>query len=95
MEQWEKYVFPNHSLFPAIDDKDFLAGTRVMAELDKVGSHYLRTECRRDACRFLEVFVNCVLSTVASRSFIGQGLSCFCPAIMVDGDDIASFQFFI
>ena len=77
IEQWEEYVVPNHSRFPEIDEKDFLAGTRVVAALGKVGSHYLQTEFRRDARRFLEVFVNCVLSTVASRSVIGQGLSCF------------------
>ena len=70
VEQWEEYVVPNHSRFAAIDNKDFLAGTRVMAALDKVGSHYLRTEFRRDASRFLGEFVNCVLSTVATRSAI-------------------------
>ena len=41
VEQWEEYVVANHSRFPAIDDKNFLVGTRVMAALDKVGSHYL------------------------------------------------------
>ena len=74
-EQWEEYVVPNHSRFRVIDEHDFLARTRVMAALGKVGSHYLQTEFRRDARRFLEDFVNCVLSTVASRSVIGQGLS--------------------
>ena len=94
VEQWEEYIVPNHSRFPAIDDKNFLAGTRVMAALGKVGSNYLQTEFRRDARRFLECFVNCVLSTVASRSVIGQGLSCFCPAIVVGGDDVAPLQLF-
>ena len=94
VEQWEEYVFPNHSQFPAIDDKDFLAGTRVLAALDEVGSHYLPTEFRRDSRRFLKEFVNCVLSTVASRSVIGQGLSCICPANVVGGDDVAPFQLF-
>ena len=59
VEQWEEYVVPNQSRFPAIDDKDFLAGTRVMAALDKVGSHYLQTEFRRDARRLLEEFFLC------------------------------------
>ena len=54
MEQWEEFVFPNHSRFPAIDEKDFRAGTRVMGALDKVGSYYLRTEFRRDAPHFLD-----------------------------------------
>ena len=94
VEQWEKYVVPNHSQLPAIDEKDFLAGTRVMVALDKVGSQYLRTECRRDARRFLEEFVNCVLSTVASRSVIRQGLKCVCPATVVGGDNVAPLQFF-
>ena len=65
-----------------------------MAALDKVGSHYQQTEFRRDAPRFLQEFVDCVLSTVASRSVIGQGLSCFGPAVVVDGDDVAPFQIF-
>ena len=94
VEQWEEYLVPNHSQFPPIDQKDILAGTRVMAALGKVGSHYLQTEFCRDARRFLEEFVICVLSTVASRSVIGQGLSCFCPSIVAGGDDVALFQFF-
>ena len=94
VEQWEKYVVANHSRFASIDDEHFLEGTRVMAALGKVGSQFLQKEFRRDARRFLEDFLNCVLSTVASRSVIGQGLSCFCPAIVVGGDDVAPLQLF-
>ena len=89
VEHWEEYMVLNHSRFPAIDGKNFLVGTRVMAALGKVGSHYLQKEFRRDSRQFLEDFVNCVLSTVAARSVIGQGLGCFCPAIVVGGDDVA------
>ena len=85
-------IVPSHLRFPAIDEKDFLSGTRVMTALDKVGSHYLRTEFRRHARRVLEEFVNCILSTVASRSVIGQAMSCFCPAIVVGWDDVAPSQ---
>ena len=65
-----------------------------MAALDKVGSQNQRTAFRRDARRLLEDIVSCVPSTVASRSVIGQGLSCFSPAIVVDGDNVAPFQRF-
>ena len=65
-----------------------------MAAFGKVGSHYLQKEFRRDARRLPENFVNYVLSTVAARSVIGQGLSCFCPAIVVGWDDVAPLQFF-
>ena len=65
-----------------------------MVLLDKVGNQYLRTEFRRDARRFLEEFVNCLRSTVASKSVKGQGMSCFRPAIFVGGDDVPPFQLF-
>ena len=94
VEQWEEYVVANHSRFAPIDDKNFLEGTRVIAALGKVSSQYLQKEFCRDARRFLEDFVKCVLSTVAARSRIGQGLSCFCPAIVVGGDDVAPLQLF-
>ena len=55
VEQREEYVVPNHSRLPAIDDKNFLVGTRVMAALGKVGSHYLQKESRRDARRVLRI----------------------------------------
>ena len=63
---WKEYVVPNQSRFPAIDKKDLLSGTQVIAALDKVGSQYLLTEFRRDARRFLEEFVIFILSNVAS-----------------------------
>ena len=89
VEQWEDYVFPNHSKFPRIADAEFKAGTRVLAALNKIGTSYLQREFQRDARRFLEVFTTSVLSTVAARSKIGQGLSCFCPAIIIGGNDHA------
>ena len=94
VEQGEEYVVASHSQFLATVEKDFLSCTRVMAALDKTGDQKLRTEFRRDARRFLEDFVNCILSTVASRSVIRLGLSCFCLAIVVGEDNAAPFQLF-
>ena len=82
-------MLPNHSKIPPIADGEFLAGTRVWAALNKIGSSYLKRKFQRHARRFLEEFTICVLSTVAARSKIGQGLSCFCPAIIIGGDDHA------
>ena len=87
VEQWEDYVLPNHTKFPPISDGEYLAGTRALAAFNKIGSTYLKREFQRDARRFLEAFTTSVLSTVAARSKIGQGLSCFCPAIIIRGDD--------
>ena len=94
VERWEEYMTPNHSLFVAIEEDRFLVGTRVLSALEKVASPYLKKEFRRDCRKFLEDFVSCVLSTVAARSSIGQGLSCFCPPVLIGGDDRAPLQLF-
>ena len=87
--KWDDYVLPDHSEFPPNADGESLGGTRVLAALNKIGSSYLKQEFRRDARRFLEEFTFSVLSTVSASSKIGRGLSCFCPAIIIGGDDHA------
>ena len=89
VEHLDDYTLPNHSKFPPIADGEFLAGTRMLAALNKIGSSYLKREFQRDARSFLEEFTTSVLSTVTARSKIGQGLSCFCPAIIIGGDNHA------
>ena len=85
VEKWEEYMTPNHSKFAVIEEDRFLVGTWVLWALEKVGSPYLKREFRRDCRKFLDDFVSCVLSTVAARSTIGQGLSCFCPPVLIGG----------
>ena len=92
IEKWEAYMLPNHSCFEAISEEHFLEGTRLLASLEKVNSSFLRKEFRRDCRRFLEDLVSTILSTVAARSQIGQGLSCFCPEIVIGGDDYSAFH---
>ena len=95
VEKWEEYMTPNHSKFAAIEEDRLLAGTQVLSALEKVGSSYLKKEFRRDCTKFLEDFVNCVLSTVASRSAIGR-VKLFLPfcSDWWGGDDHAPFQLF-
>ena len=83
---------PSYSKFAAIEENCFLAGSQVLSAFERVGSSYLKKEFRRDCRKLLEDFVNSVLLTVAARSAIGQGLSCFCPPILVGGDDHAPMQ---
>ena len=61
----------------------------MLAALNKIGSSYLKREFQCDARWFLEEFTTSALSTVAARSKIGQGLSCFCPAVIIGGNDHA------
>ena len=94
IEKWESYMLPNHSSFAAIGEKHLLVGTRVHAALEKMTSQYLKKEFRNSARRFLEEFTSTVLSTVAARSKLGQGVSCFCPEIIIGGDDHSAFFLF-
>ena len=94
IEKWESYMLPNHSSFTAVEEDQFLVGTRVHAALEKLTSHYLKRELRSSARRFLEEFTSTVLSTVAARSKLGQGISCFCPEIIIGGDDHSAFFLF-
>ena len=87
-------MLPNHSSFTAVEDQHFLVGTRVHAALEKMTSQYLKKEFRSSARRFLEVFTSTVLSTVTACSKLGQGVSCFCPEIMIGGDDHSAFFLF-
>ena len=94
VEKWESYTLPSHSSFTAIEDQHFLVGTRVHAALEKMTSQYLKKQFRSSARRFLEDFTSTVLSTVAARSKPGQGVSSFCPEIIIEGDDHSAFFLF-
>ena len=56
----------------------FSPGPRVHAALEKMSSFYLKDEFSKSACRFLEDFTSTVLSFVAARSKLCQGVSFFC-----------------
>ena len=77
IEKWEKYMLPNDLRFPTIEEIEFLTGSLFNVAPDKVGSCYLRNEFRKDAQKLLQELKSTVLSTVAARSDVGQGLSCF------------------
>ena len=85
---------PNHSCFGADAKEHLLEGTRLLSNLDKLNSSFLLKKFRKDCRRFLEDLVSTILSTVAARSPIGQGLSCFCPEIIIGGDYYSAFHLF-
>ena len=87
-------MLPNHSSFTAVEEEQFLVGTCVHAALEKMTSPYLKKELKSSDRRFLEEFISTALSTVAARSKLGQGVSCFCPEIIIGGDDHSAFFLF-
>ena len=87
-------MMPSHSCFGAIAEEHFLEGTRLSSSLEKINSSFLRKEFRRDCRRLLEDLVSTIFSSVAARSLVGHGLSCFCPEIVIGGDDYSAFHLF-
>ena len=87
-------MLPNHSSVAAIEDDHFLVETREHATLEKMTSYFLKKEFRSTASPFLEDFTSNVLSTVAARSKLGQGVSCFCHEIIIGGDNLSAFFLF-
>ena len=85
-------MLPNHSCFGAIEEEQFLGGTPLLSSLEKINSSLLHKEFRKDCRRFLEDLVSTIFSTVAARSTVGQGLSCFCPKIFIGGHDYSAFH---
>ena len=80
--QWDEYVLAIHLKIPPIAGGEFPSGTRLLAALNKIGSSYLKRKFQRDDRRFLQ-FTNSVLSFVAARSKIRQGLKCCCTAVNI------------
>ena len=77
-----------------MEEEHFREGTRLLLSLEKINSSFFQKEFCKDCRLFLEDLVSTILSTVAARSSAGQGLSCFCPGIIMGGDDSSAFHLF-
>ena len=71
-------MLPNHTSFPAIEEENFLLGSRLLVSLSKLKSPHYEAEFKRDCRKYLENLITVILSTVAARSPSASGLSCFC-----------------
>ena len=83
--KWEDYMLPNDSSFVAIDEEHFLVGTLIHGALEKMSSSYMRKEFRSNARRFLEK------SAAPFCQSWPPDQSCFCPEIILGGDDHSAF----
>ena len=79
--------------FPAVSDELFLANY----ELGQLLSASKGGEARefRDNCRlFLDSLVEHLLSLVYATSSVSRGLYCFCPELLLEGDDLSVLDLF-
>ena len=63
-------------------------------QLLPANSYFLRKEFRRDFHWSLEEFVSAIRSNVATTSLVAQGLSCFCPEIVIALDYYSFYHLF-
>ena len=87
VEKWKCYFLWNRSAFDPIEEEHFLKRSHVHAALEKLTSYDPKKEFRTSASRFPEEHTWTILSTVPARSKLSQGVSCFCPEKMIEGDD--------
>ena len=64
------------------------------SQRNKRNISFLRKQFRKDCRRVLEDLVSTIFSTIAARSPVGQGLSCFCHKIIIGGDNYSVFYLF-
>ena len=91
VDQWEEYVVPNHSRFPEIDEKHFLWHSRDGC----IGQSW--EPVFTDSFAVMAVALSKSLWIVYCRPLLRdrwRGISCFCPSIVVGGDDVAPFKLF-
>ena len=91
LENWEGIYAPQSFKFCSHCRGIFLKRMRLLAALEEVNRAHLRAEFRKDCYHILNELVTTVLSTVAARSLISQGPSCFCSEIIFRGDDYSAF----
>ena len=87
VEQWDRYMLPNHSGFESLEFEHFISGTTLMDSLERLSSIYIRKELKKNCWDFFDHFVSCVLSSVSARYPVGRGLSSFCPEMFDWGGD--------
>ena len=94
VQKWQALKLPNNSLLPPIEEEHFLESTHIQVALEKVRSHYPKSEFRKKSLQFLEDCVQNVLSVVTGQSLTGQRLSFRCLEIKNAGDDPSAFFLF-
>ena len=87
VDKWENYMLPSHSALAPLKRSNFWWGNCVHAGLEKISSSYMENEFRPNARRFHEKFCSTILSTIATRSMLGQGGSWLCLEVIIGGDD--------
>ena len=94
IHSWQEYMDKEKfAEFPRLPMDQFLAdhafGRRIAASKDS-GTR----EFRRDCYSFIVRLIELILGSVCSTSVVARGLCCFCPELLLEGDDVAVFALY-
>ena len=94
MDDWEAYMDPSKlKNLEKISSEDFLKSYEFGTELHRANTGELcefRNRCRE----FVDHLVDVILAQQVVSSDFFQGLYCFCPELLLEGDDRHVFQLF-
>lgn len=94
IHDWEAYMEVELvNEFPAVSDDDYLANYELGERLRGSSGSEIR-EFGVKSRQFLDSLVTHLLSLVFASSSVSQGLYCFCPELLLEGDDVAVLELF-
>ena len=94
MDDWEAYMDPSKLKdLEKISSEDFLKSYEFGTELHRANTGELR-EFRNRCREFVDHLVDVILAQQVVSSDFFQGLYCFCPELLLEGDDRHVFQLF-
>ena len=64
-------------------------GKRIASSKDSESSDF-----RRDCYSFIIRLIELILESVCSTSVVARGLGCFCPELLLEGEDVAVFSLY-
>ena len=93
-EAWELYVGEPDEPFVELPDSEILSDNRRITDaIALTPSSAVRT-FPADAKKFLKALIASVRTSICATSDLGRSLSCFCPDILLQGDDLWIFDAF-
>ena len=94
VEEKKKIHAPESLSFAPNEEEHLLQGTRIHGAMKQMTSYYIKNGFRTNDRRVPKEFRSAVMSTVAVRLKLGQGVSWFCPELIHGGDKFCAFFLF-
>ena len=94
VNDWQEFMCKEKFVdFPRLPMDPFLRGHSFGKQLSEAKSSEGR-DFRRDCYSFIVRLIELLLETICCTSTVARGLCCFCPELLLEGDDVAVFALY-